>query len=496
MQKNTAIRVIALVAIIVLLVLIGRIVIEQVYADRLVRNPEYQSYMEHYQEQVKEEVDTYSEVQHTGDFGEIGFVSEEEGTTSNFEGPQAHVQGLEFHGQIIDKNDPRMEFYDGNTINFDPDHPSYGFPNVAVRVSPVTLYEAKKDDLDKVLKIAEGDDSKPSPYRTYTKIIESTYEHLNQQQIKMQLWLTEFEVTIDVIPDRKKSSVTLTDREKKKFKYPAKWYNLPGDEIDLTRLTPEPQNNRYTDLTLVLKLIPNNAPWYFKVPGAQNVRPHMAIGAVYCEEVRIMEETDLRRVSPNTQKGSVVFLHPTYMGQSGSPPTDMTPVPEDLQEAVGQMIENSLDHSHEKIQSIWDKPYYMKIHFDNIGSWQESRWWWVEREYDDQVTYKFIMPIFVMGSWDIVPPQEIIPTWEPPEPFIKHGFHLSDLLPEWGLGKMGKYISATLFSLIFVVVLLILFPALLPLIIRVFFAFIRLVKKGITSMVKSISGLFAKKKKE
>ena len=104
--------------------------------------------------------------------------------------------------------------------------------------------------------------------------------------------------------------------------------------------------------------------------------------------------------------------------------------------------------TNRKNASIWDKPYYIKLFVKNIGSHKKNSLITIGkkrlREYDDQYTFSFLMPLIVRGSWDVMPPDEVIPSWSPPQPRTVRGFQLSHLLPSWGLSFFGKTTSLIL----------------------------------------------------
>jgi hypothetical protein len=113
---------------------------------------------------------------------------------------------------------------------------------------------------------------------------------------------------------------------------------------------------------------------------------------------------------------------------------------------------------------IWNKPYYLKLYFNNLGTWRTGLF--NQNEYHDQVNYKFLMPVFVVGSWDIIAPQEILPTWDPPEPYIKK-FSLRNLLPFGEMGFIGKLISVILIVGILFIGITLIFPVLIPALIKI-----------------------------
>jgi hypothetical protein len=374
------------------------------------------------------------------------------GTTSNFEGPQLTITSLKFFDTDFTREDGKqMIFFDGTTLNFDPDHPFFGLPNVVVKVSPVKLYEVEKSGLSELLRINKDDD-RQKPYRVYRKAVITRDTSGRAREIEMQLWLTEFKVTVDILPERNKPPVTPTSSEENNIQYPAAWYGGEAGKVKLRELKEEWKNNRYGNLTLILKITPDNAPWYYRTETDENAKPAIGIGAVYCESLDIQREQDENRVSPNMQKGSVIFLYPSY-----TPHTDTVNAvrfSENLQRASEHIFENQTGTGSDE-NEFWNKPFYIRIFFNNIGSWKEG--FAGNRKYDDQVTYSFIMPVFVIGSWDIIPPSGIIPEWTANKPFFRE-FRLKNLVPAWGLGAFGRFFSI----MALVVVLIMVVPGVLP----------------------------------
>jgi len=345
-----------------------------------------------------------------------------------------------------------MLFFDGNTLNFDPDHSHFGLPNVLVKASPVNLFSPEKNGLQSLFQLKRGQD--PKPYKTYKKNIIPTDSNILIRELEMQLWLTEFKLTIDILPDRKPPVIALTEKEKESTKYPGYWYSSNKSYIKLGDLREEWKNNRYGNLSVILKITPDNAPWYFKNEQGVNVSPAIGIGAVYCSQLSIINETDERRVSPNIQKGSVVYLHPEYSPEKEN--LTESEIPGNIEDIADEILGSQANVEVENAQSFWDQPYYIRLFFNNIGSWREG--FLGNRKFDDQVTFTFLMPVFVLGSWDIVPPSEIIPEWDPPEPYFKE-FRIKNLLPKWGMGTFGRILSIFGLIVILGILLPIIFPA-------------------------------------
>jgi len=275
----------------------------------------------------------------------------------------------------------------------------------------------------------------------------------------MQLWLTEFKVTVDIIPERKSPLYPPTSEEMNRVKYPGYWYGSTQEFIKLGDLKQEGRNNRYNNIMLILKIIPDNSPWYYRTKYERNVKPAMGVGAIYCESLDVTREEEENRISPNIQKGSVIFLHPSYDAQKDS--VETMQISENLESAAQRIF----DQQEEKIDtsSFWNKPYYIRIFFNNIGSWKN---WSGTRKYDDQVTFSFLMPIFVIGSWDVIPPKEIIPEWDPPEPYTKDFFQ--NILPSFGLKTFGKILSGLGWAFVLIILIPLIFPSVLNIIAKIF----------------------------
>lgn len=439
---------------IVLLIFLGYGIIRDYLADENRKpNPQYEEYIDNFTlklrgnsiENLKKSWSLSRDIQYKGG-----------GTTGNFEGPQVHIAFLKFFKDYFDREDGnRMQFFDGNTLNFDPDHPYYGLPNVIAKVSPVRLFDAEKMNLKSLLQSVSGTNS-PKPYKTYRKRIIPADTGFVIREFEMQLWLTEFNVTVDILPERKAPPIPLSSVEKDTTTFPGKWYGSSRKFVKLSELREEWKNNRYGDLSLILKIIPDNSPWYYKTDKGVNTVPAIGIGAVYCSGLKIINETDERRVSPNIQKGSALYLHPDYMPEETSVQKDTVhPGLESLASGFLNAQERAVNTGTNDL--FWNKPYYIRLYFNNIGSWREG--FLGNRKFDDQVTFTFLMPVFVLGSWDIIPPSEIIPEWDPPKPYFRK-FRLKNLLPGWGLGSFGKIISLIGLIAIAVILLPVLFPVL------------------------------------
>ncbi|MEM9686513.1 MAG: hypothetical protein AAF934_06280 [Bacteroidota bacterium] len=423
-----------------------------------VTNPEYQRYIADYRELAHDRVRqtiTSNEVQ--ADSGLEYRSATSQGTTSNFEGPQVLLKGIKFHEEFLTKEDRRLKHIDGVSAHFDPDHSHYGLPDVKISVQDVRLYEPKQGSLSKFLGFGAG--QTPKPYKVYKKSLISDSLGMTNTYFEMQLWLTEFEVTIDIRPDRN-IPISISNSEKENTTYPGYWYGSREKQRKLKDLKKEHQNQRYGNLSFILEVIPDHSPIYVRTGDISTAKADFAIGAVYCTEAMIGNEQNVQRISTNVHSGQPLFLNHEFDFDR-------------MNENVGMLSENMELNADKILQAkmndqefIWNKPYYIKLFFNNLGSWRSGIF--NQNQYHDQVRYRFLMPVFVVGSWDVVVPQEILPEWNPPEPYIrKIGFR--NFLPFWKMGFIGKLASVIAIAVIVIMALTMIFPGVVRLIKRYFF---------------------------
>lgn len=388
---------------------------------------------ERYKQDLRDGIQEYQQKISSEDNIRIG--SNGEVSTNNFEGPEVHIEALEYWGKPVVKGSKGVQDFSPNFVLYDPDHPVLGMPDFEVRVSPVTLYKPEKGIVNSVFsKFIPGARKKADePFREYTKTIipNDGSDTAKIKKILMQLWLTEFEVTISIRPDRKrKGSINFTDADKNNAIYPGEWYGQSG-KLTATDLSAEPRNNRYGNIKLWLKVNPNNSPWYVRNEVGQNETPEMAIGAIYCEGLKRQPVENLSDIAISVGVGSELALYPNPQYANDNLSDTTTASLPNFESKAGTSVNSRNDTS---ATSIWNKPYYVKFFFKNIGSWKNSIFD-KNRKYDDQLRYKFVMPVLVEGSWDMHPPYEIIASWDPPETFHKEGI---SLIPDFGLGVFGK----------------------------------------------------------
>lgn len=374
------------------------------------------------------------------------------GTTGNFEGPQVHIKGIKFHQEFLTSKDigSRLKHLDGISAHFDPDHPYYGLPDVKISIKDVRLYNPHKNAVAQFLNFKNDD---PAPYKVYKKRITDSLG--NSKNFEMQLWLTEFDVTIDVRPD-KDVPIAIGREEQEATTYPGYWYGSGQSRLNLKALDGEHKDFRYGDLSFILEIIPDNSPIYVNYDNGITSKADFAIGAIYCQKAVFGNEPDVQRISANVHAGQPLFLNNSFDFEKMN--RKVSGVSENMEENATRFLELKAENS----SNIWNKPYYVKLFFNNLGTWRSGLF--NQNQFHDQVSYSFLMPVFVVGSWDVIAPQQALSEWDPPKPFVRE-FSIKNLLPAWHLGWGGKFAGLLLIGIIAVIALLMIFPGLLPVLI-------------------------------
>jgi len=440
-----------LVSFVALLLLYsGGLIFNRNQAGGDIENPAYQQYIREFEQLTKERVQKYIDENNLETSYNITYgPGSADGTVSNFEGPQVHLKGIKFWHELMAGEDDRVTHFDGISAIFDPDHPYFGMPDVQINIQDVRLFNPAKGAISKYLGIGFGDTSKP--YRIYKKRISGDSVGVADKYMLIQLWLTEFHVTVSIKPDRE-SPVRISDEEKNNLSYPGYYYGSRlAKHIRLKDIKKEHKDQRYGNLSFILEIIPDNTPAYIETRDGASNRADFAIAAVYCNSIDPQSEPSYQRIKSNIFSGQPLFLNNSVIYDT------MNTNVNKFSGFVDSDAEKLMKLNALKDEFIWNKPYYLKLHFENIGSWRDGVF--NQNQYHDQITYQFLMPIFVVGSWDIISPQEVLPEWKPPDPYERK-FTLRNLLPFWNMGLGGKIGSTLLIGLIIVTGISVLFPGL------------------------------------
>jgi hypothetical protein len=342
-------------------------------------------------------------------------------TSSQFEGPQVHLESFNyqiykdkwqhFHKDSVSKyRYAEFTHFNIHSLLFDPDGKTTGKPDVRITVVPPVLFKEKRNDaMDAILAKISGDDDKVSPFRTFTKEVFSIHDSIIKiESIKMDLWLTEFNVTVEI----------------------ESWRHRKDDEERLE--SAEINNQRLNPFEIVLKIYPNISPWYVNTGFAFDRKADMAVGSIYCKEIiKWPKETTQIGVTPKEPGASLPLIKQDYYNNLENPNMLFSDLADD--------------------RTIWNKPLYAMILFSNIGSYRSFR-----EKGDEKISFSFIMPLLVRGSWDVQIPPTIVPKYQPAPPYRRSFFNI--MVPKWGSGIFGQGLSTLLYLAIVGIVLLKLFP--------------------------------------
>lgn len=413
-------------------------------------NPEYQKYIENYKNETQKKYNDIINQLHDDYKIKLDYdkaVKTNDCKVSNFEGAEVTLAGIQMYDKIYQqKNEKPYYTYFCNGAKLDPDHPMYGLPDIEISVGPVSYYEPEKSSWESLIKL--GVNNQPKPFKTYKKRLIIDSLGVQNKFIEMQLWLTTFDVVITVCSDRDKPQVNVDEESLNKKIYPGYWYKDSRRLVSVNDLKhkEEWKNHQYSDINFVLKVTPNASPWYIKTEHTQNTTPNIAVGAVFCNQL-IKKPEDENQIHLQTFKGLAAPLYNKPFDEEQS-------LTSDLEESV-QTLLNDLENVEN--ENIWDKDYYIKLYSSNIGSRQKG--FLGTKKFDEQVHYTFLMPLFVVGSWDIQLPTEILPELEAPKAYYR-SLSLKNLFPKWGLG-FGSWISSILVLLLIGLVVLYFTPSLL-----------------------------------
>lgn len=413
-------------------------------------NPEYQEYVANYKaetEQKYNEIIDQLDDEYKIQFNEQKSIRVDDCIGSNFEGAEVKLAGIQVYDSIFRQKSKKPYYtYNCNSAKLDPDHPMFGLPDIEIAVGPVAYYEPEKTALESLIKL--GIDNKPKPYRTYIKRLTIDSLGIQNKFIEMQLWLTTFKVNITVIADRDKPQIDPTDASLNDRIYPGYWYKDSRKFVSMNDLEnkEEYKNHLYSDITFVLEVNPNASPWYIKTENTQTEMPDIAVGAVFCQQL-IKHPEDENKIHLQTYKGMAAPLyHKAFENDN--------PLSDDLDKSILSVM-NDLENI--KNENIWNKKYFIKLYSANIGSRQKGLFG--TKKFDEQVEYTFLMPLFVVGSWDIQIPAEVLPEMEAPKPYYK-SLSIRNFLPKWGL-SFGKWISSSVILILIFLVILYFFPGML-----------------------------------
>lgn len=324
-------------------------------------------------------------------------------TSSQFEGPQVHLERLVYNGESLSRDsvakngDSRFAVFDIHNLQFDPDHPHTGKPDIKVEVTaPKPYQEQRNATLQGIFDKISGGSDRTSPYKTYTKEVFSVRDStIVMENIQMDLWLTEFDVTVET----------------------KSWTHRPDDPDDSRA---EIANQRHHPFEIMLKILPNVSPWYVNTGSSFDKKADMAVGAIYCKGItKWPRETTSIGVTPGAVGLNLPLVKQDYYNGLENP--------------------ELLFESKVSDRTIWNKPLYARITFTDIGSYRR----FLSEKGDEKIQFSFLMPLLMRGSWDVQIPASIVPEYDPSPPYRRS--FASIMLPKWGLGILGAGLSALIY---------------------------------------------------
>jgi hypothetical protein len=407
---------------------------------------------------------------------------------SDYQGVEVHTEALRWQNRWFRKNENHgidrvggVNYFDVNKIIFDPDLPERGKPDLLVTVGNVKVF--RLDDFLKDIKLnyklskfLSNKLSAEKPYDTFTWDIRDKNNRI-AKKVKMELWLLEFPVVIRVQPAADKKR---TDHVPDGTRHP-----VTGAKLDKGA---EYGKERYGNTTILLKFVPRTSDWYIAGKDKDglldpNSKLHIGVAAVECiyrDFEGDPKKAKEKRIGAYIYKGESLALH-SSLEDFGI--TDDTKInKEDTRSNVQQLSDSfrGLAQKKEDIfvnPQLFNNPKYSIIHIVNIGSWNRGDFLKGKRKWADQITVRFVIHAFVVGEWKVKRPHLI--DLVPPDQFkIETPSLLSRLLPSFGLGKIGKFLSAAGLILLGLFILAFIFPPVMFILNRVFKVISRLFKRS------------------
>lgn len=336
-----------------------------------------------------------------------------------------------------------------NQIVFDPDFPKAGMPDLNVELTAPRFFEMKTFlgdwlegfDLSGFLGKSFSD---RKPIKTFDLTTSPTKRH------KMSLWLMEFDafLRIEPSPDHDNTNIGNLD------KHPVS--GIPTRQI---RNDIEAKNQRYGNVSILLRFKPKNGTWYIADTDETGVlvpngEPKIGVGAVECIGIKpISQNKDLNNIGVYVRRGSSLALY----NEPEEIDSKFTRQGINQVDAIKPIESKLFDSDAIANPYLFGKDKYAIIHLANLGSWQEGSWLSSKTRYADQYHARFVIHTYVLGEWSVQPVHIVEP--EPRPPFKQKKAGLTDfLLPDFNLGWFGKLLSGGGWLIVGLIVLSIFFP--------------------------------------
>lgn len=373
------------------------------------------------------------------------------------QGVEVHIEGIRWMGKWFTAQQHNgIEKIGGiaevqiNQIIFDPDFEKAGMPDLNVEVTAPRFFEMNSFlkewlqgfQLSGFLGKAFGE---KKPVETYD------LETIPGKRQKMSLWLLEFDTFLRIEPSPDHDNRNIGNLER---------HPVSGISTDKIRREQEAKNQRYGNVSVMLKFKPKAGTWYIANKDESsmlvaNGEPKIGIAAVECIGIKpISQNEQLNNIGVYLRRGSSLALYnsPAEIDSKFSESTI------NMDDALMPISDPVYTEETVANPNLFGKDKYAIIHLTNLGSWQEGSWFSSINRYADQYHARFVIHAYVLGEWNVKPVNIVQPEPRPAFSQQKAGL-LNFLLPDINLGWLGQLISGGGWIIIVIIVLSIFFPS-------------------------------------
>ena len=372
------------------------------------------------------------------------------------QGVEVHLEGIRWMGKWFDSDHKNgidklggMAEVQINQILFDPDFEEAGMPDLNVELTAPRFFRMK-NFLSDWLDGFQLTGSLGKAFGENKPVVTHELETLPGKRQQMSLWLLEFDTFLRIEPSPTHENINAGGLAK---------HPVSGISTDKLRRDHESRNQRYGNVSILLKFTPKEGTWYLAgrdetgmlVPDGS---PMIGIGAVECIGIKAISENEkLNNIGVYLRRGSSLALYDSpeaidnHFIRKGMKLEDALVQVEEARTFNGSLINRDL----------FGRDKYAILHLANLGSWQEGSWLSSVNRYADQYHARFVIHAYVLGEWTVKPIHIAQP--EPRPPFeLKQSGVLDFLLPDLNLGFLGRLFSGVGWIVIGGILLVIFFP--------------------------------------
>lgn len=404
---------------------------------------------------------------------------------SAYQGVEVHFDSLIWRNKTFSSTKNRAvlkpfygrSHFNCNRLDFDPDLPDRGFPNIVGSLTEPTAFNLNEFlktplnsyQISKPLNLALSS-AKPIDTQTWTTKVSG-----GPTKIRMETWLLEFDLSISTRPaDMKNQDISIDEN----------LHNpITGQKVKDMR--DERDNYRYGALDIALKFIPKTSSWYIENDaqndsGFNKGKLHLGIAAV--EVIYLNKSKNLLRKGTGEadvylEKGGALALSNTLeglpeRGNKGLRDKDsILTKPQSLERNIEELTTDTGSLN----PNLFDIPKFAVITFPNFGTWHEEGGLFSKKQvFADQIDAKLLIHVFVVGEWklkrnkyiDFVAPKPI--SFEGLSTVTKIGGSISNFFGSLLPGFSIQFLSYLFWPIITAVIILLFFPQLLGMLVSGF----------------------------